>query len=170
MSSFWQERNLVHCAGPPGVPPGAAGGDGFVPNCWAGMASRLSLDPTKYPLITPGAADFSIEFWHRALDIAGGDVGDDTVNLGFFYNPANVANASYAFNYYQFSGEVGGVDDRAQFRTVAPLALLTREIAAPSIARWNHFVVNYDRAGDMMIWRNAVMIANGAINNEILPE
>lgn len=161
MSSIWQERPSIHCAGPPGVPLGAT--DGFLPNCWAGMASRLSLDITRYPMIALGIADFSIEFWHRAENIGGGLGVTDDCDVGFWRNPTDGANAAFGATWYKYPNDAW---DRSIYRTIAPLAPLAVEIAAAADIGWHHHAVNFDRDGDMELYRDAVLGDNDAINNE----
>lgn len=159
MASFWDEPNLDHCAGPPGVPPG-----GFQPNCFAGIACGISLEPTRYPLITLGANNFCFEFWHRPNVRATNWNGpNDTVDVGFWKDPTNVGNNRLAFTWFRFPQ---GINDRSIYDSDVPNLQVFNAFAA--MEDWHYHVVNYDRAGNMELWRDAVQTDFVGINNSNL--
>ena len=166
MASYWDELNRSHCSGPPGAAPE----DGFVPNCFAGMASRSSLNVLRYPMILLAGVDFSIEFWHRSENLGGGIGVTDDCDVGFWRNPTTDANSAFGATWYKYPNDAF---DRCIYRTVAPLAPLAVEDAGTAVPGWHHHVVNFDRDGDMTLWRDAVITGEAigtpfAINAELI--
>lgn len=160
MTSIWDEGALVHCAGPPGVPP-AAGGDGFQPNCWGGIASRLTLNITRYPMIALGVNNFCIELWHKSSNLSGDWNGPrDDCTVGYWKTPVNVGNNMTA---YQWFKQAAGGFDRSVYDTDVPALQVFN--ATADVADWHHHVVNFDRAGNMQLWRDGVQTDFVAINN-----
>ncbi len=161
MSSIWDEQPLIHCVGPPGVPLGSP--DGFIPNCWAGMTSRRSLNIARYPMIPLGVADFSIEFWHR-MSALGGAAGGDNADVGFWHNPVSDANHAFGATWYTYTGD--GCDRSIYDDRHSPPGGVTQvENGFASDIGWHHHVVNFDRDGNMELWRDGVENDNVAINN-----
>jgi hypothetical protein len=114
-------------------------------------------------MIALGVADFSIEFWHK-MSALGGAAGTDNADVGFWHNPVSDANHAFGATWYTFTGD--GFD-RSIYddRHSPPGGAMQVENAFASDVGWHHHVVNFDRDGNMELWRDGVENDNVAINN-----
>lgn len=160
MASYWDEINRDHCAGPPGVVHGSFD---FKPNCWAGIASRTLLAAANYPMLNVGVVNYSLEFWHRAHNV-GEDPGmpaSDPSSVGFWN--ALVWGAGTPQGPGVWRKHANGLNDRSRYRTrIAPL--ISVQNLAPAVSKWRHHALNMDRAGNMTMYRDGVVVDFVGIN------
>lgn len=155
MSSFWDEQNLIHCAGPPGVPLGGAG-DGFQPNCWGGAMDSTNLPNARFPHIAVGLDDLSFEFWFKTDNVGSADLTADIMNIGFLYDPVLAQ--------WRGPGTFQLYPNSAVFRVIF-YALPTNIIAdlTPSVSGWRHHAINCDRDGNMTYYVDGILADTVAI-------
>lgn len=151
MATGYDEEGISElvCVDPPG-------GRDFVPT--AMCACVLAGD--EGPSLTFGVADFSFEVWFKwaqGNDSPGADV---TCWLGAFdvVAPGGVSSHGAAMR-------ISAVDYTVQARYDETLSSLgVTHISGATPLGWNHYVMNYDRSGNLELYVNGTQDGTVAIN------
>lgn len=173
MSSIWDEGNIIHCAGPPGVPPGIPDGggagdeSGFVPNCFCGLVTNSeNLLAARVPQFTLAGNNCAIEVWlcSKVVDGVDWDAEEETA-IGIMTDGllAGVPSPAAAIEMQPPTPRVRGRTEQGVYGGS------NRSSTAVLIPGWHYYCFNVTQGGNIELFLDGVSQGVNAINVANVP-